>query len=563
MQAAVGFGSGGSVYENRRTGARLDETRQTDEGLADGPGMIASLWRYRVVVVAAALLLGCAGYVLSLQSPPRYRAEASLILTAPGSSAILSGNSGQSVDLESYMARQASIVGSSAVLERAQQLLHQHQPLADFRRAITVQPSKNLASITIDATAGNAGSASETANAVGSAYQEIMTRRTAQEAQRAIGTIEGVKRGLQAKLDAARQAGSGQPVSQQDALVTQISALSQRQQDIATQAAVFGSGVELFERAERPEAPYQPKPILGALLGALVGLIGAGAWAWWAAARNHTAQDRDDPAAVLGVPLLGEVPQFHSPRLASNGSVGPPWAFAPIVGEAYHHIVGSLELARTNLSGPSIMLTSAAPGEGKTVTALNVAIAAQQEDSRVALVDADVRMQRLSELCGQRGGWGLTDVDDEPVDLTHHLYCLDLEDYSVVLPVLPAGTKVEHPAGFFRSSAFRKALLSIGERTDLVLIDSPALLAVSDAIAIAGQVDGVVIVVGRGTPLRHLRTIRESLARVETPLIGYIFNRSSASPHPHAQGYGIEADVPRGGLRLPGPRRPGKRSGKD
>jgi Mrp family chromosome partitioning ATPase len=132
----------------------------------------------------------------------------------------------------------------------------------------------------------------------------------------------------------------------------------------------------------------------------------------------------------------------------------------------------------------------------------------------------------------------------------------------VVLPVLPAGTKVEHPAGFFRSSTFRKALLSIGERTDLILIDSPALLAVSDAMAIAGQVDGIVVVVGRGTPLRHLRTLRESLARVDTPLIGYIFNRSSASSHLDARQYRMEARDPRGVLRLPGRRQPGRRPGK-
>jgi Mrp family chromosome partitioning ATPase len=168
-----------------------------------------------------------------------------------------------------------------------------------------------------------------------------------------------------------------------------------------------------------------------------------------------------------------------------------------------------------------------------------------------------MRMQRLSELCGQRGGWGLTDVEDEPVDLAQHLYCLDLDDYSVVLPVLPAGTKVEHPAGFFRSSVFRKALLSMSERTDLVLIDSPAVLAVSDAIVIAGQVDGIVIVVSRGTPLHHLRTLRENLAWVGTPVVGYVFNRSMASSHPHAPEYGIGPARPRGILRLLGWRRRG------
>ena len=72
--------------------------------------------------------------------------------------------------------------------------------------------------------------------------------------------------------------------------------------------ALYGSGVELFERAERPESPTQPKPRLGALLGALLGLLGAGIWAWWAAARNQRTEGPGDPARILGAPLLGEVP---------------------------------------------------------------------------------------------------------------------------------------------------------------------------------------------------------------------------------------------------------------
>jgi Mrp family chromosome partitioning ATPase len=109
---------------------------------------------------------------------------------------------------------------------------------------------------------------------------------------------------------------------------------------------------------------------------------------------------------------------------------------------------------------------------------------------------------------------------------------------------------------------FRKALLSMSERTDLVLIDSPAVLAVSDAIVIAGQVDGIVIVVSSGTPLHHLRTLRESLAWVGTPVVGYVFNRSMASPHPHASEYGIGPARPRGILRLLGWRQRGRRTRK-
>jgi Mrp family chromosome partitioning ATPase len=531
----------------------LDETWQEDGDLGSGPGILASLWRYRFVVAAVALLAGVAGYFLSLQQPVQYRAEAALILRTPGSSAILGDDSGRAINLEAYMAREADIVASAGVLQRAQQRLHNRQPLPDFRRTLAVQPSKNLAAIVIAATAGDATSSAATANAVGKAYEQVVKQRTAQEAEAAISRIERIKSDLQDQLNAIQQSKTNQPqsTSRQNALVTEISALSQQQQDIATKAAVFGSGVELFEPAQPPDSPEQPKPKLGALLGAVLGLVGAGAWAWWAAARNQTVRDSGDAADVLQVPLLGEVPQFRVLQQRSDMSIPSPSTLGPVVVEAYHFIVASLEHALADLSGTSVVLTSAAPGDGKTTIALGVAIAAQQENRRVVLVDADVRKQRLSELCGQRGRWGLTNVEDEPIDVNEHLYCLDAADESVVLPIVPTGTRLDHPGGFFRSHAFRKVLLSIQEQADLILVDSPALLAVSDGIPIAGQVDGVVVVVSQGTPIRHLRGVRGRLAFVGTPLIGFIFNRSSGSIDTYAKEYNARVDAPRGHRLLP------------
>jgi hypothetical protein len=106
-------------------------------------------------------------------------------------------------------------------------------------------------------------------------------------------------------------------------LAGQINDLQQREQDISTQASVYPSGVELFERAELPTSPTQPKPILYALLGALLGLLGAGAWAWWAAARDQPA----DPVRSSGAPLR-EVPDLQAqpspslPRTPRPGVAG-------------------------------------------------------------------------------------------------------------------------------------------------------------------------------------------------------------------------------------------------
>ena len=169
-----------------------------------------------------------------------------------------------------------------------------------------------MVGISIVAT-GLTRSAASLANAVGIAYQNVAAERASQAAERAIRSIEKIRAKRQAELDASPTSLGNQLTPRQQQLSNQIVDLEQREQDVTEKFALFGDGVELFERAERPERPTQPKPKLSALLGALVGLLGAGIWAWWAAARNQRAEGRGDPARILGAPLLGEV---FAPRLA-------------------------------------------------------------------------------------------------------------------------------------------------------------------------------------------------------------------------------------------------------
>ena len=491
------------------------------EALDDRPGVLASLSRYRVVVVAVTLLTAVAAYVVAGLLPVEYKAQATLILRDPGAPALLStsGGSTQDVDRQAAVAKQADIATSTVVLERALRLLGSSQSVQQVRKSLDVRPSKDLTGVTIDAKAGDASSARALANAVGTAYQQVSNQRTTSDARQAIAGINLLVARLQAQLDSTAQGVGGSQTPQQQALSSQISNLRQREQDIATELAVSPSGVELFERADLPESPSQPQPKLFALLGAMLGAVGAGGWAWWAAARNQRAERGDDPARVLGAPLLGEVPQFR----ASQPVVGEPMPSPPGATDAYHFIVASLEHELGSIGGTSVALTSVTPGDGTTTTALNIAIAAREEDRKVALIDANQRSRGLSELCGvgelERER---SEPEETPVDADEYLARLAVTHSGIVLPV-PANREPGRMSRLFRPPSFRKALLSLGEQFDLVLIDTPALLQVSDAIPIARQADGVVLVIDRDVPLSHLRTVRDRLSFVSTPLIGYVF----------------------------------------
>ena len=497
---------------------------EADEPWVERPGIVASLLRYRLLVVTVMLLGGLAGWGLAQMLPFRYEANAVLILSDPGGPSVVgAGGSLASSDREIYLAKQAGIMGSSIVLQRALRELRSQESLSDVRDQLTVEPSNDLASISIHAAASDPESAAALANGVGTAYEAVTAERTAQYARRAVASLEKLRARLQNQLDASPRPPDGRPTSRQQRLAGRIADLEQREDDITTQVAVSASGVELFERAEPPTVPAQPKPKLYAALGALLGLLAAGALAWWAAARYRRAEGRADPLSILGAPLLGEVPELPAQALFE-----PAWPVEPGVTEAYHFVVASLDHELAGLGGSSVVVTSVSPDDSKTSTTLQLARAALDEDRRILMIDADQGTKRLSQLCGvfdEKPGEG---NGQEPVGrgdaAGEYVRRLVVTRSGMVLPMPPNGSP-EHKSVPVHAPRVRQALQSVGELFDLVLIDAPALLAASDTMSVAGQADGVVLVVKHGVLLTRLRDVHDRLAFVNTPLIGYVYVR--------------------------------------
>ena len=197
-----------------------------------------------------------------------------------------------------------------------------------------------------------------------------------------------------------------------------------------------------------------------------------------------------------------------------------------------------MEHELAGVGGKSIAMTSVGPGDGKTSTTLQIANAASQENRRILLIDADVRMRHLSER-----------VDLAEVACDRHAETPRHGDAPGVGPGaatiraegLPRPARVDRqrhgptgrlaptdpgdPASADRAVDVRHAVRSIGDLFDLVLVDAPALLASSDALGVAGQADGVVLVVPHRVALSDLRDVRDRLAFVKTPLLGYVYVR--------------------------------------
>jgi len=516
-----------------------------------GPSLLESMWRFRRLVILTVVAAALAGFGLSYLQSTMYEGTTSLVLSDPRNAGVFRDTTQLVIDPSRYVRNQAELITSTEVLAKAVQLEGGRVSIEDLKQngRVTADASTNLDLITIHALDPTPEGAASLADSVGHAYEQVVADTVKANADAALAELDRSRADTQAQIDALEIKLAADPTdtaskAERDAAVAQLVTLKSRAEQITVDAALYGTGVQLFEASEIPTSPSSPKPVRNAAIAAILGLLAAGAYAWWRAERTQSAESRHDAAPVLGAPLLGEVPDFAA--VGSEGMIPTVTAPGSTVAEAYQFIVSSLEFA-LNGSGPVVVITSADQGDGKTVSALNLAVAAAKDGRKVLLVDADERVRGLTRYSGGAPEPGLTDLAGGTVSIDSCTRTWPVAD-GVVVPLIPAGRNLGDTAGFFRTGAFRTAMTQISKSADIVLIDTPPLLAVSDASAVAARADGIILVVAKGTPLRHLEDVRDRLEFVGTPLLGYIFNRSDPNDpkygykYKYAYGYGYTND---------------------
>jgi Mrp family chromosome partitioning ATPase len=373
----------------------------------------------------------------------------------------------------------------------------------------------------------------ELVGAVGQAYEETAVEQARAATARAVAQLQGQQKQLQDRLNvlnAQLQASPSQTTRMaRDAVVDQLTQVVKRIEEAQLADTGFDP-VALREKADLPEQPAQPQPMRMAAVGGLLGVVLGAALAWGLAWRRRPAtavggglaQPEWAQTGPLAAPLLGEIPDFA--ELAGDGQV--PTATDPdsLAGKAYRALAVSLQSVLHRTGARVLVVTSPDPGDGKTLTSVNLAVALGESGQHVVLVDADERQRGLSRLCDLDGQPGLTDLAGEstPID-----YCLWLPTFTSI-QVIPAGAPVADSTGFVQGRSFSRAMLQVRQHASLTLIDTPALLSAPDALAIAEQVEGVVLVVRPETSAVTLIEARRRLDGAGARLLGYVINRSGS-----------------------------------
>jgi Mrp family chromosome partitioning ATPase len=498
--------------------------------------VLPTLWRHRLLIVVVTLLGAATAYGLSQLQTTQYEATAQMILADPGSAAVFD-DTRLIVDPTRHARTQAELASSGPVLARVSVAIGGRLSVKTLDDVVSVRASRDLDLVTIHALDVTPEGAAQIADAVGLAYQEVVAADVATKAGKAIAELEEARTEIQTRVVELEAAISDDPDNaalraERDAAVVEAVNLEGRARQIAVDAALYGSGVELFEPADIPEGPARPLPLRNAIFGGVIALIAGSAFAWWRSQKNLVADRRHDPAPILGAPLLGVVPEFED----ANGASHAPALTDPrsAAAEAYNFIAASLIHALGDRSRAAILVTSPGEGDGKTVTAFNAAVAIARGGKTVVIVDGDERVRGLTRWL-KMPRYGLTDLGEGyPFeDCSRLMVGWDGASFSVVA----AGSPADNTAGFFGSPRFGRAMSAIREQGDVVVMDSPPALVVADAMAMAGHVDGVVVVIRQGTPLDVIEDVRDRIEAAGTPILGYVFNRVRKRPSRNGYDY--------------------------
>ncbi len=266
-----------------------------------------------------------------------------------------------------------------------------------------------------------------------------------------------------------------------------------------------------------PTEPFSPVLRRDLGFGLLAGLVLGLALAMLRETLNGTVRDTDELRQLTGLPVLGIVPE-DMPRVLLPAATHPRSARA----EAYRQV-------RTNVLNSSdrrpltIAVTSATLGEGKTSVSTNLAVALSRAGHRVALIDADLRRPRVAKFMGLSAGPGLTDVLTGEIPLEQALVLRDESRFAI----LPAGSIPTNPSEALGSSTMKEVLARLAEEFEFVIVDTPPVVPVTDALVLAPWVDGMVLVarLGETTPDR-LERAQAAAERVHAKVFGIVANHA-------------------------------------
>jgi len=445
------------------------------------------------LIVSCILATTVAAMVYVLLAAPLYRAKAEMLVTpvSRDDSTLTSlGLIRDSNDPTRDVSTAAQLVTSTDVARQVKSQLGIKASVTEVLRRVRSEPvaQSNLVSVTADASTKKG--AQRLANAFADATVQDRTATLHKLLDRTIPALD-------------RRLGA--------ASAPERAVLSEKLAALRTLRAGPDPTVRVETRAERPESAARPRPRLSIAAGLLSGLLIGLAAAFGLQSIDPRLRREEQLRALFRLPILARIPRERRPR----SSPLTPDALTAASTEGYRTLRATVAAATTSRRkdrGKSILITGSSPSEGKSTTAVNLAVSLAQAGQHVILIEADLRRPTLGEVFGVVPRYGIASVLIEQATLEDAL--ITTEEFGPDLELLLVDLPGVHMADRLSLPTARQLILDAEAIADYVIIDSPPLTEVIDALPLAQQAGNVLIVarIGRSR-LNRLEDLGELLAQ--------------------------------------------------
>jgi Mrp family chromosome partitioning ATPase/capsular polysaccharide biosynthesis protein len=527
------------------------------DALAHRPATLADylaiLRRRKWIIVVLSLVAAASAYAVSQAESPVYRASAQILVNRSSVVSAVTNVTDPAIgDPTRFLATEASIARSPELAARVASAAKVPGVTGgDVLGASSVTPSSSADLLNVSVSWPNPGDAVRLANAYATEFTQYKTELDTNRISQALSS-------LKVRIASLKAAGATTSPS--------YATLIQDQSQLETIGTLLANNTTVLQPAT-DAGKVHPRPlhtgILGGLLGAVLGL----GLAFLVEALDRRVRSEEQLEDVLQLPLIGRVPRPPRNLRDVNGLVmlAEP---ASVQAESFRKLKTSIEFLNLEREARTIMVTSALPREGKSTTIANLAVAFARSGRRVALVDLDLRRPFLHSFFHTRVGRGVTDVVAGGESLASALRPVPIPlagsfstqrstngsgpahrsdepsaraDGMSLLHLLPAGTipttGADALVDFLEDPRLATVLAELADQFELVLVDTPPLLAVGDAMALTPSVDALVLVLHAGVERPILRELARQLHNSRAPALGFVLT-GVAESEGYGYGYG-------------------------
>ncbi len=468
----------------------------------------------RLIIILCALLAAALALVWSAQQPLKYEAVARIIPNDISQDiAILGAGSASSRPLTQQTATYASRVRSPEVAERARAALRSPTAPAQLARRVATRVEASTGFLAVAASGPTGRDAAALANAFTGAAVEEITEDTRSR-------FAAAAEGLETEIDAL-------PAAEKDSVNAAV--LRQRQSQLQALSR-FSEPVTFGERAGTPSSPVSPRPVRNTVLAGVFGLLIGLLAAFLRDSLDVRLRRVDQLREELGFPVVGRVRDELMGAPIGDSLHGPD-------GEPFSILRTNLEFLAEDETPKSVLVTSALAGEGKSTVALRLAAASAAAGRRTLLVECDLRRPVLAERLGIQPRPGLAEYlagNARPQEIVR-----SVQLSGATLACILAGEPTTRVAELLNGGLFAKFLLQVRDVYDLIVVDSPPLLAVADPLEVVPHVDAVLLCV-RLNSTRRGEAVggKQALARVPSRPVGIVATGVSANGGDDYAAYG-------------------------